>query len=71
MLGPFQTELLYFIIFDFIFINYSFEKAKNGALFKRALDAVQNDESVHSSIVGLSCPTPPTERGIMRVPHTM
>ena len=39
-LGPFQTEPLYFILFYFILINNSFEKAKIGALFKRALDAV-------------------------------
>ena len=39
-LGPFQTEPLYFILFDFILRNNSFKNAKNGALFKRALDAV-------------------------------
>ena len=39
-LGAFQTEPLYFILFDFIKKNNSFKNEKNGALFKRALDAV-------------------------------
>ena len=40
-------------------------------LYSEVIKKDEYDESVHSSIVGLSCPNPPTERGIMRVPHTM
>ena len=40
-------------------------------LYSEVIKKDEYDESVHTSIVGLSCPTPPTERGIMRVPDTM